>query len=479
MSKHYWTRFAAERLQPLHCVYGVALVGLVTALGEVAPRYVAGSAAVALMYLLTVLVIAVRFGLWPALITAAFSVAALDYLFIEPLYTFEVDNPQDILLLALLAVVAVIGSGLAARLRDQVVIAERNAETTAELYRFAGKLAGTLTLDAAICAVVEQVAAMLPCRAAIFLAGEAPRPALLTLPLGTAGEPVGLMTITAANDHVVTDDERRLIEALAELAGISVGRQVLADRLAQMGIEKEADRLRSALLDSIAHDLTAPIASVATALTTLADIYESLDDQTRRELIADAEREAKRLHQFSANLIQIARVEAGVIDTRRAPTDIGDLVGNALVRAGNILAPRHVVVDIPSDLPPIDIDFVLMEQAIFHILENAGKYTPSDTTITIIGDRTPKGVVLKITDDGPGFPAEDSERIFRKFYRAKSATGSGGTGLGLAICRGFIEAHGGTITAKNRTDRSGAIFTILLPQSREVLGRFPTERTGV
>jgi two-component system sensor histidine kinase KdpD len=220
------------------------------------------------------------------------------------------------------------------------------------------------------------------------------------------------------------------------------------------------------LLNSIAHDLMGPIASVATALTSLAENYAAFDDETRRDLIAEAEREAQRLHQFSANLIHIARLESGVVDLQRVPTDIGELIDSALVRARYVLEPRQVVVDVPPDLPRPSVDFVLIEQAVFHVLENAGKYTPPDTAVTITAERVPAGVAIIIADEGPGFPAEDSERIFAKFYRASAAEGSSGTGLGLAICRGFIEAHGGTIVATNHTDRSGARFTIVLPFER-------------
>jgi two-component system sensor histidine kinase KdpD len=441
----------------------MGLVVLVTIIGEISPSWVIDSASLALIYLLAVLVVAIRFGLWPALVTAVLGVAVLDYLFIPPLYQFEVSTPQDALLLVIFGVVAIVASGLAARLREQATIAQQNAETTAALCGFAGKLAGTVTLDATIRMVMDQVTAMLPHRAAIFLADELPPAASLAVPLRSSGENVGTLTISPDGDAEMTDEQRQLLEALAELAGIAIGRQILADRLAQVGIEQAADRLRSALLNSIAHDLTAPIASVATALTGLADNYQAFDDATRRELITDAEREATRLHQFSANLVHIARLESGAIDLQRLPTDIGELIDRAVNRARNVLEPRRVAVAVPPSFPFPRVDFVLIEQAIFHILENAGKYSPPDTAVTITAEAHANGITLKIADEGPGFSAEDGERIFTKFYRVRTATGIAGTGLGLAICRGFIEAHGGTITATNRADRSGALFTIELP----------------
>jgi two-component system sensor histidine kinase KdpD len=455
-------RLAGERLRLRSGLYGAAFVGVVSAIGEIAPADVT-EMHLALIYLFVVFIAAIRWGLWPALLTAVLSVAALDYLFLPPLYSFNVNTPQDYLLLALLSVVAIIASGLAARLREQVTIAEQNAETTAALYRFAGRLAGTVTLEATIRAVMDQVSVMLSHRATISLTDELPAAAPLTVPLRSSGEDVGTLAVNPDGDTAMTDEQHRLLEALAEIAGIAIGRQLLADRLARLGIEQAADRLRSALLNSIAHDLTAPIASVATALSSLTDSYDAFDDVTRRELIGDAEREAQRLHQFSANLIQIARLESGAVELRRLPTDIAELIDSAVNRARHVLEPRRVIVDVPPDLPFPRVDFVLIEQAVFHVVENAGKYAPPDSTVTITAEVLEDGIALRIADEGPGFPAEDGERIFTKFYRTSTATGIAGTGLGLAICRGFIEANGGTITATTREDRSGALFTIVLP----------------
>jgi two-component system, OmpR family, sensor histidine kinase KdpD len=438
-------------------------VALVTGIGELASGAYVTPPHLSLMYLLAVLVTATRLGLWPALLASVLSVAALDYLFIPPIYEWDVDTPQDALLLVFLSIGAMIASGLAARLREQVSIAQRNAETTAALCRFAGKLAGTLTLEAAVSAVIDQFTLMLPHRAAIFLHGEPAGPAPLSFPLRSTSGSVGTLTVTPLSGVETTDEQRVVIGALAELAGIALERQVLADRLAQLSIEQVADRLRSALLNSIAHDLTAPIASVATALTSLSHNYDAFDDATRLELIAEAEREAEHLHQFSANLIHIARLEAGALDLRRKRVTLEELIDATLARACAALAPRQVSVAIPSGLRPLDVDPVLIEQALFQILENAGKYTPADATVSITVESTPDWVTLRIADSGPGFPLEDSERLFTKFYRANKEAEVAGTGLGLAICRGFIEAHGGTITAGNRGDGNGAVFTVILP----------------
>lgn len=461
---HYGRRrYREERPHWLHWLSAFGLVTLVTGIGELTSERYMKPTHLALMYLLAVFVAAIRFGLWPAFFASVLSVAALDYLFIPPIYTFYINTPQDALLLTFLSAGAIIASGLAARLREQMSIAQRNAETTAALCRFAGKLAGTVTLDAAIHAVINQFEMMLPHRAAVFLGDEPVPSAPLRFPLRSSGEPVGTLTVTPLSDTETTDEQRVLVGALAELADVAIGRQVLADRLAQLGIEQAADRLRSALLNSMAHDLTAPIASVATALTNLSLNYGAFDDTSRLELIAEAEREAQYLHQFSVDLIHIARLESGAIDLQRQPVSVDELIDAALMRARAVLGYRNVTVEITGVLPTLQIDAVLIEQALFQLLENAGKYTPVDAAVTITAQRGHGGVTIRIADDGPGFPPEDSEQLFKKFYRAKQSSEIAGSGLGLAICRGFIEAHGGAITAANRTDGTGAIFTITLP----------------
>lgn len=464
MSSRFWGNLGAGGVRPLPIFFGLLLVLLATVAGELRPQYIT-DIHVALIYLLAVLVVAVRFGLWPSLIAAVASVAALDFFFLPPIFSFTIDTPEDALLLAFFGIVAVTSSSLASRLREHMLIAQQHANTTFELYRFAEKLAATVTVDAAISAVIAQVATMLGCHARVSLGSAAPSglPELV-LQLRAAGETVGVMTVAPGRREGLSEEDLRLLDALAELAGIAIGRQLLADQLARLGIEQEADRLRSALLSSIAHDLTAPISSIASALAALKSGYQGFDDAGRRELVDEAAREAERLHRFSSNLVHMTRLEAGTLEVQRERVELGDLVGSALVRARDILAMRRVVVDIPPRLPWPELDLVLMEQAIFNLLENAGKYTPTDATVTIAAEALEGGIALRIADNGPGFPAGDSERIFAKFYRAHSTSAlCHGTGLGLAICRGFVEAHGGTVTATNRADGSGARFTIIIP----------------
>jgi two-component system sensor histidine kinase KdpD len=226
----------------------------------------------------------------------------------------------------------------------------------------------------------------------------------------------------------------------------------------------ETDRLRSALLTSISHDLKTPLAAILGAAGTLRDLSAALTDDQKTELLGTMIEESERLNRFIANLLDMTRLESGALALNTAPYDLSEIVGSALRRAGKILSHHRVQLELAADLPMLDVDAVLLEQALFNILDNAAKFAPEGTTIRIQGRRDGGFVELRVLDEGDGIPPADLTRIFDKFHRAnKGDRVRPGTGLGLAIARGFVEAMQGTVDAANRSDRSGAMFTISLP----------------
>jgi two-component system sensor histidine kinase KdpD len=222
--------------------------------------------------------------------------------------------------------------------------------------------------------------------------------------------------------------------------------------------------LRSALLTSISHDLKTPLASVLGAASTLRDLASGLSDAEKRELLATVIDESERLNRFIANLLDMTKLESGAIVPNTALLDIGEIVGSVLRRASKILSHHKVSLELGADMPMLELDAVLFEQALFNLLDNAAKYAPADTKITIRALRDQGWVSLQIVDEGGGIPPSELESVFDKFYRAQKGDHvRPGTGLGLAISRGFVEAMHGRIVAANRTDRSGAVLTIRLP----------------
>jgi two-component system sensor histidine kinase KdpD len=287
----------------------------------------------------------------------------------------------------------------------------------------------------------------------------------LFLPMRTGRGAIGVVGID--NDKpgpLLTPDQRRLLDALIDQAALAIERVYLVGDLDQAQRKVEADRLRQALLTSISHDLKTPLAAILGAAGTLKGFARELDDKGKGELVATIIEESERLNRFIANLLDMTRLEAGSVKPNTARYDISEIVGSALERTSKILARHHVEVEIAADLPMLELDPVLFEQVLFNLLDNAAKYAPPETTVRIQSWQEENNVKLKILDEGAGIRPDEAERIFDKFHRAlKEDHIPAGTGLGLAVSRGFVEAMGGSITAADRSDRSGAAFTITLP----------------
>jgi two-component system sensor histidine kinase KdpD len=210
--------------------------------------------------------------------------------------------------------------------------------------------------------------------------------------------------------------------------------------------------------------LKTPLAGVLGAAGTLRDLPANLSADARMELLGTIIDEAERLNRFIANLLDMTRLESGAVAPNLSLHDLGEIVGSALRRATRMLDEHKVEVEVARDLPMLALDAVLFEQVLFNLLDNAAKYAPEGTTIRLTAWREQEAVYLQVVDEGDGIAPGDFEHIFDKFYRAKKGDRvRAGTGLGLAISRGFVDAMQGTISAANRTDRSGAVFTIRMP----------------
>ena len=457
-----------------------------------------------LVFLTAVVVIAVRFGLWPSLLASVASALCYNFFFAEPYYTLSVADPRNAIAIVFFTIVAIVVSNVAARARTLAVTAMARARTTELLYVFSRKLAGVGTLDDLLWATAYQTALMLKVRVVLLLpedgaiavkagyppedildeadlaaakwAWEHDRPAgrgsdtlpgakRLFLPMRTGRGAIGVVGIDSDKPGpLLTPDQRRLLDALIDQAALAIERVHLVDDLDQAKRREEADRLRAALLTSISHDLKTPLAAILGAAGTLKGFTRELDDQGKVDLLSTIIEESERLNRFIANLLDMTRLEAGSIKPNTACHDIGEIVGTALERVSKILANHKVEIEIAPDLPLLELDPVLFEQVLFNLLDNAAKYAPPKTTIRIESWQEGETVKLQVIDEGSGIPPEEIELVFEKFHRApKGDQVRAGTGLGLAISRGFIEAMGGTIAAVNRTDRPGAVFSINLP----------------
>jgi two-component system sensor histidine kinase KdpD len=497
---------AAEGAAPFDTrPYAAALLAVATALGvSELIRPFLGIENVDLVFLTAVVGVAVRYGLWPSLLATIASSLCYNFFFLPPIYTFTITDPTNVAAFVFFTIVAIVVSQVAARGRTQAVMAHGRVRTVESLYAFSRKLAGVGTLDDVLWATAYQTALMLNVRVVLLLpedgtievkagyppedrlddadiaaakwAWENDRPAgrgsdtlpgakRLFLPMRTGRGAIGVVGIDSDKaGPLLTPDQRRLLDALIDQSALAIERVYLVEDVDRAKRTLETDRLRSALLTSISHDLKTPLAAVLGAAGTLRDLSSALSEPEKADLLATIIDESERLNRFIANLLDMTKLEAGAIVPNTAPHDLDEIVGSALRRGAKILTGHRVELELAAGLPMLELDAVLFEQVLFNILDNAAKYSPAGTTIRIRSWRDDGSVCLQILDEGDGIPPADLERIFDKFYRARKGDQvRAGTGLGLAISRGFVEAMQGTITAANRTDRTGAVFTIWLP----------------
>jgi two-component system sensor histidine kinase KdpD len=480
---------------------------LITAIGLGAAKLIQpwfGIENVDLVFLTAVVVVAARFGLLPSLFASVIASLCYNFFFLPPVYAFTITDPTNVAAFFFFMLIALLVSNVAARVRIQADAAIGRVRTTESLYAFSRKLAGTATLDDVLWATAYQIALMLKVRVVLLMpedgvltvkAGYPPedqldkadlaaanwawandRPAgrgsdtlpgakRLFLPMRTGRGLIGAIGID--NDKtgpLLTPDQRRLLDALVDQGALAIERVLLVEDMDSVKRTVESERLRSALLTSISHDLKTPLASVLGAASTMRDLAGNLTEAQKNDLLGTVIDESERLNRFIANLLDMTKLESGAIVPNAAPHDVSEIVGSALRRAGKILLGHKISLELAPDLPMLQLDAVLFEQVLFNLLDNAAKYAPSGTTISIRGLRDRDSISLQVIDEGNGIPPAELESVFDKFYRVhKGDHVRPGTGLGLAISRGFVEAMHGTISASNRADRSGAVLTIRLP----------------
>jgi two-component system sensor histidine kinase KdpD len=492
-----------EPFDPKPYLFALLIVAIGLGAAELIKPYF-GIENVDLVFLTAVVSVAVRYGLWPSLLASVAASLCYNFFFLPPVYTFTITDPTNVAAFFFFMLIAILVSNVAARVRTQAVTAIGRVRTTESLYAFSRKLAGTATLDDVLWATAYQTALMLRVRVVLLLpeegvltvkAGYPPedqldkadlaaanwawsndRPAgrgsdtlpgakRLFLPMRTGRGLIGVIGIDDdKTGPLLTPDQRRLLDALVDQGALAIERVLLVEDMDRVKRTVESERLRSALLTSISHDLKTPLASVLGAASTMRDLESGLSDSQKRDLLATVIDESERLNRFIANLLDMTKLESGAIVPNTALHDIGEIVGSALRRAGKILVRHKVSLELAADLPMLELDAVLFEQVLFNLLDNAAKYSPADTTISVRSQRERDQVILQVIDEGDGIPPAELDSIFDKFYRAQKGDHvRPGTGLGLAISRGFVEAMHGTILAANRSDRSGAVLTIRLP----------------
>lgn len=460
---------------------------------------------ISMIFLAAVLFAAVRFGLWPSLFASILSTLAYNYFFLEPVHTFTVADPSNVVALFFFLLVAILTSNLTARVRAEAQASRQRAASTAALYNFSSKVAAIGEMDDLLWAIAHQIALMLRVHVILLLPDETgnvtvrigyppddelneadlaaarwawdhgktagrdsetlPGARRLFLPLATERGKIGVMGLDSAEaGPMFTPDQKRLLDALCDQAAVAIERINLKHDIDRARVVTETEKLRTALLTSISHDFRTPLASIIGSVSSLRSLWQKFDNATRDDLLLTAQSEAERLNRFIGNILDMTRLEAGALTPRRDPVDIAELITTTLNETKALLLQHRIRTELPAALPMLLVDTALLRQVLFNLIDNAAKYAPAGSEIVVSATATASGMAITVRDEGPGIAPADLERVFDRFYRVGGADRRrAGTGLGLAICRGFAEAMGGKITAANRTDRSGAIFTLSFP----------------
>lgn len=459
--------------------------------------------AISMFFLAAVLLCANRFGTGSALVAAVLSFFAYNFFFIAPIHTLTVASPHELLALTVFLLVAIITGSLSGRVREQSDAAGRRIFQTQMLFDFSRKLSATATLDDVLWAVASQTASAIRGETIVLLAENGELAIKAAFPpedsMGASEwtaarwalnhrEAAGLRTTTLPNAHFtfrplqtprgvvgviglrpgaaeLSAEDDRVVEALVDQTTVAIERTLLVGDAARAEATAENERLRSALLSSISHDLRTPLATILGAVTSLRSLGSKMPKESQVELLSAIEEETRRMSRFVTNLLDMTRLEAPNLEIKRDWVDLADIIRAAASRARTAWPDRQLELVIPAGLPLVHGDSGLLEQVVFNLLDNANKYSEAGSRTKVAAAQRGAELVLEVSDEGQGIPPEDLERVFDKFYRVKQDDGRGaGVGLGLAICRGIVTALGGTITAASPAEGGrGTRITIRLP----------------
>ncbi len=472
---------------------------------------------VAMIYLLPVLYCAVRWERKVALLGAVASALFFDFFFIPPRHSMSVSDIRYFLSFAIFLLVAWIISTMAARLRRQIENAHQRESMVGALYSLSREIGTSYGIDEVLLTVIKKVAAVSGGEAIILLpdsngnlelrassdyfkqdnltenemavaawafehlqlAGKGTDTLggadLVYMPLTTEAGATGVLGIRPEDGaKTLVREKKRYVEALANLTAVAINRIQLAERAREVQLASDSERLRTALFNSISHDLRTPLTSILGSVSGLIEEEQLYDAKSRRAMLENIQQGALRMHHLVSNLLDMARLNSGFLQLNQQFCDIQDIIGVAVRRVEHPESESFNI-DIEPGLPLLEVDFVLIEQVIVNLLDNAVKYSGTIRDISVIARRRGSAIEVAVTDRGPGIAPENREKIFNSFYRLQNTNNISGTGLGLAICKSIIEAHAGEIEAVDNLGGGTIVrFTIPLGEIKQL----PTTTEG-
>lgn len=477
------------------------------------------SLSVALVYLLLSFVVALRYGSRPAALAAVLAFVAYNLLFIQPHYSLRIASPHDIFTLVVFLAIATITGQLVARVRTRAEIAERERRHAQMMYELITGLIGDVDLPQTLRAIVERVVSVygaagsrilllaedgsLVVRAAYGLdeqasqidrqeravaawvvqhgslaglgsrrvrlmgsAGRSPRGEdVIYLPIATPVSTIGVLEVRGHSGDRFSEEDKRLLTGFTSRAALALERARLSEESTRAAALAKSDELKSALLAAVSHDLRTPLAVIKASTTSMLDRSVAWPDDARDDFLAAIDEETDRLTRMVENLLDLSRIEGGVLRPDKGWHDLGELVGDAVRR----VKPRagqsgHTVVAALPELPPLCFDSVEITQVLVNLVENALTHTPAGTRIVVSAEIVAGAVEVVVRDDGPGIEARDLPHVFESFYRSERRRSAPGSGIGLATAKGLVEAHGGRIRVESAPG-AGAAFAFTIPHA--------------
>jgi two-component system, OmpR family, sensor histidine kinase KdpD len=488
-----------SRLNPY--VASIVMIALAIAFACCLPDKTALATA-GIILLMAVLGAASLWGHNAGIVSSILAGLAYDFFFFPPIYSLDIDDWRNALSLFIFGLACAAVCLLAQRLRERARTARHREVLAKSLQTMIQHFFSANDVGAIACSAVTSIGVALGAKAFLLLrtgdsleiAAAHPKNARLSelefaevslienyrrvgdrtgnnsltcslLPIGGRSDMSAVLIVGETTRRFRRLPDRvRIIDAFAGQAAAALERVTLTAEVQKANIVAETEKLRSALLTAISHDLKAPLSIILGSASSLSTLRPSLSADTTQDLLHSILEEGERLNQFIVNLLDMSRVESEAIRPKRQLVDLEDIVDSVLHRVERLLSRDRVILRIPESFPVMELDPVLMEKVLFNVLENAAKYTPEGSKITVSAEEEGSMVAVSISDEGPGIPDYDIARLFDKFHRIDTGTWNpAGTGLGLAICRGFLQTMGGSISASNRRDGKGAVFTIKLP----------------
>ena len=458
--------------QSTRYIIALGFIALVTAMLFIL-RDALETTIVALLYLIPLGVITAFLGLGPGVTSAFVTFLTFNYFFIQPYYRLAVHRPIDVVILGIFLVVAIVISQLVGRMQASLAAATAREREATQLYELSTALAGLHDRQTIARILLKQVQDVSQGEAIeVHIFGSDIQPVRLPeadkfnrkpewiLPMQVAQGTLGEIRLWKT-EPALTSSARRLIQTFASQGALALERARLAETESRARVLEESDRLKSAILSSVSHELRTPLSTIKAASSSLRSHEVSWDSPARVELIAQIDDEADHLNMLVGNLLDMSRIESGVLKPKREWNILPEIVESVLARMKHLTGDHAIKVDVPENLPLVPVDYVQMEQVFTNLLSNSVKYAPEKTVIQIRAFTEKDTLQVIVSNEGPQVPQEYLERIFDKFFRLRETDRVTGTGLGLSICKGIIEAHNGRLWGENLPN--GFAFNFSLP----------------